>query len=170
MAAMAENETWSYTNALGVAIAMHIAFVRAIGYDLKQSQKFFSFVSSAWLPRAVYYYYGINEKEVSKENVNEIVKIFEERFNQQKDQLVSFHEFYWPLFDDGEEIEQDWLKKWFADMKLIAAKLINSKLTQPVEYILESYVHMTNNRLGLHNVDESYLAYLIQRSLNEINI
>lgn len=170
MAAMIENESWSYTNALGVAIAMHIAFVKASGYDLNQAKKFFSFVSSAWLPRAVYYYYGINHEDISQDNVKEILEIFEQRFNQQKEQLVSFHEFYWPLFDDEEDIEQEWLKKWYRDIKFTFTKLIGSKLTQPIEYILESYVHMTNNRLGLHNIDESYLAFLIQRSLQEINI
>ncbi|MFP5247245.1 MAG: lantibiotic dehydratase C-terminal domain-containing protein, partial [Thermoanaerobaculia bacterium] len=35
----------------------------------------------------------------------------------------------------------------------------------PALPILVSYLHMTNNRLGVANRDEAYLAYLIARSL-----
>ncbi|MGB5931124.1 MAG: lantibiotic dehydratase C-terminal domain-containing protein, partial [Cyclobacteriaceae bacterium] len=32
--------------------------------------------------------------------------------------------------------------------------------------IYDSYVHMTNNRLGIQNRDEAYLAYLIKKCLD----
>jgi hypothetical protein len=35
--------------------------------------------------------------------------------------------------------------------------------------IFESYVHMTNNRLGILNRDESYLGYLMQQSLTALS-
>ena len=34
-----------------------------------------------------------------------------------------------------------------------------------VRVILESYIHMTNNRLGISNYDEIYLAYFIYKNL-----
>lgn len=36
------------------------------------------------------------------------------------------------------------------------------------QLIYISFIHMTNNRLGIANNDESYLAYLIKRSLSEL--
>jgi len=34
-------------------------------------------------------------------------------------------------------------------------------------YLYDSFVHMTNNRLGISNYDESYISYLIQFALKE---
>lgn len=41
--------------------------------------------------------------------------------------------------------------------------------TDKLWYIYESLIHMTNNRLGITNSDEAYLAYLIYKTIQETN-
>jgi hypothetical protein len=40
---------------------------------------------------------------------------------------------------------------------------------QRLWFIYSSYVHMTNNRLGILNQDEAYAAFLISKCLSAIN-
>src|SRR5215469_4326305 len=37
-------------------------------------------------------------------------------------------------------------------------------------FLLDSYIHMTNNRLGLSIADEIYLSYLLKRGLEQCNV
>jgi hypothetical protein len=99
---------------------------------------------------------------------------------------ASYHKTLWDAFENGIEFEQDWLNNWLKEMIIIGNELktvrkkqelvfpehykpnfeINfSEENQKLWYILESYVHMTNNRLGILNRDEAYLGYLIKKSL-----
>ena len=48
---------------------------------------------------------------------------------------------------------------------------INSNISPSsakVWQMLSDYIHLTNNRLGIHNKDESFLAFMIKRSLEEV--
>jgi len=42
------------------------------------------------------------------------------------------------------------------------------RMRSGIEFLLTSYIHMTNNRLGISIPDEVYLAYLIRRSMDGI--
>jgi len=95
----------------------------------------------------------------------------------------------WEAFEMKVEFEQNWLNKWINRMSIISNNLIDAQINQKLVFpqwirtnpilnisdekrmrwfILESYVHMTNNRLGILNRDEAFLAYLIKRSLQNI--
>lgn len=42
---------------------------------------------------------------------------------------------------------------------------IFSKLGGGLESTLPTLIHLTNNRLGINNVDEPYLAYVLSKAL-----
>lgn len=81
-----------------------------------------------------------------------------------------------------EQISDSILDEWRNNMSLIKLQIdgLMSKdaLIFEKEYnnkqhdfwtILESYIHMTNNRLGILNKDEAFLSYILWRRLYEIN-
>ena len=49
-----------------------------------------------------------------------------------------------------------------------ATKPKDTKRKQQLWPVLESYVHMTNNRLGILNKDEPFIAYFIKESFLEL--
>ena len=89
-----------------------------------------------------------------------------------------------------EEFEETYLDEWLRDNRRIGFELRLAQAQQllmprppefrmkmqgnidPDEYELWRYfadfVHLTNNRLGIGNEDESYMAYLMMRSLEEM--
>lgn len=190
LAVIEDSESWDYDRALGAAIQLHLGFAFALGMDLDEAVEFFSRIAAYWFAGATGYNAGISPEELKKRR--EItMKAFEENFLKQKATLVSYHETLWTAFTAGMEFEQEWLNLWIQRMKAIAGKLQDmQRQNKPVipqwfrpepgkktpvdrQYwwpVLESYVHMTNNRLGILNRDEAYLGYLIKESLKAVEI
>ena len=98
--------------------------------------------------------------------------------------LTGFCETLWEALGEGVEFEQQWVNDYLDGMKKIAADLAanadriecrdvyfkDAVETMPDELtrlwpILESYTHMTNNRLGVLNRDEAFLGYLIENTM-----
>jgi hypothetical protein len=191
LAILGRNPEWSYDIALGAAIQAHLAFAFALGMNIKETQKFFSRIFKSWfLQSCGMGTTGTVSKEEFKKKKNETDNAFKTQFEKQKSELIPFHESMWRALEDGAEFEEDWLNLWKKNMKKIGHPLKecqnNNRLIFPKTYlketirdipqahqkrwlILESYVHMTNNRFGILNRDEAFLGYLIKSSLEEIS-
>lgn len=179
-------DSWDYNRALGAAIQLHLGFAYGVGMDQHQASKFFSEVFENWLPRAYYFF----EKDISKEELErrkqETMKAFESNFEGHKDSLIPFFQTVWEAFDEGQSFDQEWLNQWLIDMNKVKADLRElqdaGKLVVPKWYpmkdnagvpeadqqlwaIYDSYIHMINNRMGIMNRDEGYLAYLVRESI-----
>jgi thiopeptide-type bacteriocin biosynthesis protein len=188
LAIIEESDHWDYDRALGAAIQMHLGFAFALGMDLTETTAFYSHISRMWFARSYGYEENIPEEELKKRQ-DITWKAFKENFDKQKAVLVPYHETLWEAFTGGVEFEQEWLNRWVTGMGVIRDQLKKAHTDgtliipkwfklQPVENvpephrqlwaILESYVHMTNNRLGILNRDEAYLGYLIRESLSSV--
>ncbi|MBL6449546.1 thiopeptide-type bacteriocin biosynthesis protein [Fulvivirga sp. 29W222] len=182
-------EAWDYNRALGAAIQLHLGFAHGVGMDQQEASKFFSDVFQNWLPRAYYFF----EKDISKEELakrkEETLKAFEKNFKGHKESLIPFFETVWEAFEEGQSFDQEWLNNWLVDMKSIKSDLQalqeDKKLIAPQRYlskrdeevpaetqelwaIYDSYIHMINNRMGIMNRDEGYLAYLVRESIKAL--
>ena len=183
-----ESEAWNYEQALGYAIQLHLSFAFAMSMDLMQAKQFYSHIFQDWFVRSYRLRKDISEEGLTKYR-DSTLKAFEEIFNNQKSTLISYHKALWRALEKNIEFEQNWLNNWLNEMTIISNKLKkaqkehkliflkrfvpNSKINvsetnQILWAILGSYVHMTNNRLGILNRDEAYLGYLIKRSLQNI--
>jgi thiopeptide-type bacteriocin biosynthesis protein len=183
-----ESKDWIYDRALGAAIQLHLSFAFSLSMNLNEMTQFYSRVFKGWFVSAYGFESNIPEDEIKKRQ-DITLKAFEENFEKQKSNLISYHKMLWNAFENGVEFEQEWLNKWLNGMSSIASELKiaqkNQKLVFPEKYksnleisipeenqklwyILESYVHMTNNRLGILNRDEAYLGYLIKKSLENL--
>lgn len=180
-----EAQKWNYERALGAAIQLHLAFAWGLGMSLVETASFFSQVCRNWFRAALASVNVVADSD--QEHKGKIVsKVFEKSFDAQETVLVPLHQELWNAFHGGVGLEVEWMHWWIEETKKIANQLEECRearqlvtpawfkpdLTIPVAEsrqmlwpILESYVHMTNNRLGILNQDEAFLGYLMSRSL-----
>lgn len=187
---MSEGEgDWGYDRALGAGIQMHLSMAFGLGMDRSQMIGFFDRYFSRWLPRAYYFF----EKDISEEELNkrrkETLEAFESTYANQQENLGTFFNQIIELLKEN-DYEDTWLETWVKGS--IATKsdldsLIEKEAYTPTKYyeiledsgfskteqirwaLYDSYVHMTNNRLGILNRDEAYLAFIISKTLKLIN-
>lgn len=172
-----QNSFWEKSKAIGVAIQLHVTFSLAFGMDLNDIIQFYTFVMNGWLPdtnKAIY----LNTTGSMDLTTKKLLHYYKESFEKRKDYLVSVFSIIWKDFHNGKSFEQKWMNEWIAGMIKIRLKLEEKHdlIIPPIRFskkesidpkkqilwsILISYVHMTNNRLGILNIDEGYLSYLI---------
>ena len=177
-----ESSQYTYERALGAAIQMHLSFAYAMGMTLGEAREFYRSIFYGWLPSAYGGYRTDITPEQRQEAQDAVLKAFEEQFELQQQMLLPFHKTVWEALHDGVEFEQEWLNDWIRAVQATARDFHDAKergeIIDPMQSsspevqnnlfgktILGSYVHMTNNRLGILNRDEGYLGYLIMRSL-----
>lgn len=189
LAIMSESEEWSYEKAMGSAIQLHLSFAYAVGMNLEEVKYFYDLIFRSWFHRAYYNYERNLSEDEMKRRSDITMKAFEDNFIKQKDFLVATHKTLWDAFNGEVEFEQDWLNNWIVEMKKIDSAL--SELQKQGKFIIpryfdktvpggirenmyekmtvyESYIHMTNNRIGILNRDEAFLGYLIKKSVAEL--
>lgn len=180
------NDTWNYERALGTAIQMHLSFAHTLGMDIAETAEFYSYIFHSWLPMAYNGFAQGMSREKQIELQNEAIKAFEQQFVLQEAMLVPYHQMILEALNEKTDFEEDWLNKWIADTGIVYGHLKGLQDIGKIEYpdryafskpfqtreerrqlwsIYASYVHMTNNRLGIQNRDEGYLGYLIMKSL-----
>ncbi|MFT5263972.1 MAG: thiopeptide-type bacteriocin biosynthesis protein [Polaribacter sp.] len=178
---------WSYDEALGTAIKLHLSFLYAVGLDKESATSFLKFFFQNWLPHSI----SMNPDKLDpltfQEMKKETLQQYEDAFQLQRESLVPYHRVLWNglqkgVNDFGEVLLSTWVtanKSIIKDLK--EAKNNNSLVERTEDYAYQrsdqtpfyenlwdhyaDYTHMTNNRLGIHNKDEGYLAYLMMRSM-----
>jgi thiopeptide-type bacteriocin biosynthesis protein len=192
LALMASSGAWDYNRSLGAAIQMHLAFAHSMGMSLGEARTFFARIFESWFPRAYQSFQrNLSEEEMAARK-EETLRAFHKTYENQKNLLLSFHKTIWEGLEEGVEFEDEWLNRWIASVKSVKQELhglfdrqqvfipvfrkgsidydsgraLNTK--DELWYIYDSYIHMTNNRVGVTNQDEGYLGYLIKESLREI--
>jgi len=189
LALLHESEVWSYDRALGAAIQLHLTFAAAVGMDLHETAQFYTGVSQHWCDYAVPSVTDLSDQARAQRQAK-IRRVFARQFAQQQATLVPYHEVLWKALATGTVFAQDWLNRWHHDMLQVGCALRaaqaqqqlrlppwwqpNAALSTPAARqqlwpIFESYVHMTNNRLGILNRDEAYVGYLLHKSLQVLD-
>lgn len=180
--------TWSYQQAMGVAIKLHLAMVHAFGFDIEDAADFFTEVHAHWLPFAV-----ARERATQTQyevQLRMMADNYEQGFQEQKEGMLSYHAAFWEALIEEKEFEETYIDNWILECRRIGLEFRLAEAQgmiqpRPDVYRLKmqtekgkelvdmwsfyaDFVHLTNNRLGIDNEDESYLAYLIMRSLEEM--
>lgn len=165
---------------------MHLSFIYLMDLDLEESITFFGDLFSNWLPHSFYHHRKLSNQEHQEKSL-ETIDAFEENFDKQKDALIPFLNTLWSSLEAGDLFDDDAFNEWIAFCKLFKSEMnhmINSRrvIDRTDKYVFNSkkplskkqtllhglfsdYIHMTNNRLGILNRDEGYLAFLIRNGL-----
>lgn len=174
-------DKWSYHEMIGTAIKMHLSLAYAIGMTIEEAQQFFQFMSDEWLKK-LEKPEGVNGKVQSKEST---LHSFQKIFDLQKKDIVPYHAALWELFKNYRKIEDEAFVDWFhintntsleLSLALESGKLelrpdlnLTHAASSPEQAILWSFysefIHLTNNRLGIHNKNEGYLLFTLSKSL-----
>lgn len=182
-----ETGQWEYSRALGAAIQLHIAFSHAMNMRLNEAIAFYERLSNGLLPFLI----GSEADSAAvKLKTETILTSFDKRFADHRDVLVPYCQTLWQGLEDNAEFDEVTLNDWIWNMSLIHSRLLEARrencliipawfsvspaIDVPQErhrlwFLYSSYVHMTNNRLGILNQDEAYVAYLISRCLKEFS-
>lgn len=176
-----EKKIITYDEAISIAIQLNVALTASLNLNLQDGLLFYHTIFSHMLPTA--------RAVVGHKTFEEIVDDFENEYLLQKTKLIDFFSnFIQYVYSEKTKYSDDnWIDTWLKYSKLISKlfyselrqnrietqqyniKVLNSKINKaeykPEWSIFSSYVHMSNNRLGLMNCDESYIAYLVYRTL-----
>lgn len=181
-------KTWNYQKAMGTALKLHLGLAYAAAMSIDKAADFFAAIYAHWLP------FAIARDRVSQQQYEKQLKTisenYEQGFQDQKSEMVSYHAAIWEAFVNEEEFEENYLNQWLVENKRIGLEFRLAQAQQmlvprPKGYLMKidehiepedqnvwqyyaDFVHLTNNRLGIGNEDESYLAYLLMRSLEEM--
>ncbi|WP_299136845.1 thiopeptide-type bacteriocin biosynthesis protein [uncultured Tenacibaculum sp.] len=170
---------WNYTTAISFAIQMHLIFAKNVIKDIDKSIAFFESILNNWIQ------YSIKKDDQGKITDNEMKKVltfFNNSYISQEKVLTYISDTIW---NDNEKSE--WIDTWKLLSKELRGLTIESieniktpswfklnkdgKLSvedQKIFSIYDSYIHMTNNRLGVHLRDEAFIAFLIVKGLKSV--
>jgi thiopeptide-type bacteriocin biosynthesis protein len=151
-----ENEP-TYEQSLGFALQLNICMSYALGMDKVETIAFFDHLASN------------GEKSLYTKN-----------FEKQKDAILPFLSQLWSSLEEKIPFDKPWFNNWIQTItdigKEIKRAYTNNKLypldpkkghpQNPLWYLYESYIHMNNNRLGIYNMDEPYIAYILKETLD----
>ncbi len=176
---MQEEKSWDYQKALTSAICMHLSFIHAAGMNEKEYIPFFSYISQQWLFSMLRRQPAFQEEYLKHKE--HILNAFERSYEQIHNTLIPFMNDFMVGLNNIQEYEDAWISDWHEGLKEYLQDLKNVLLSGqftnvdhsgvlkekniPLLWsIYSSLIHMTNNRLGILNRDESYLGFLISRS------
>jgi len=163
-----EERDWSYDRALGAAIQLHLMFAHAFGFGLNAVKRFFAETADILMSWE-------NPMVQWRDDPKTLLPQFAEAFSRQRAALTRAHALVWSALGEGAEFDQEWANRWVREMREVAACLNATRgageplVNHTERAVLRSLIHMTNNRLGVRNRDEAYLAYVMRHALEGID-
>ncbi len=183
------SKNWTYEQALGIAIKLHLSFVHAMDMNLSDVAEFFNGILHHWLPLTLQRE-RITQAQLTQQG-DVILHSFEQFFAGQQEALVSYHAAFWEALSENADFEDEFLNEWykscqFTRQEVMLAEAQDLLVERTEKYrisffahkekkdclrweIYADFFHLTNNRLGILNRDESYLAYLMMRSVEHLS-
>jgi thiopeptide-type bacteriocin biosynthesis protein len=166
---------WSYETILGIAIQLHLGFGFAVDVDLSRTRHFLAAVAGELE------YMQMRRAADPERTRPVLIETFRKSFDAQSEGLVAMHQAVWDALVSGaidDPLLLSWVRGNAAIVEELRAALHNGRLLDARQRpltteaalldILTSYVHMTNNRLGMRNRDEAFTAYVTARGLGEL--
>ncbi|MCL1666070.1 thiopeptide-type bacteriocin biosynthesis protein [Elizabethkingia ursingii] len=144
-----------------IALNTHLAFFKGMGLSSEYSLQLCDKFVESWLPIPVSF--DANEQQQYKES---LLSAFQRQFDLYKDSLYKNAINFWNLADTSRDP--------FTLQFIETNREVNKKYTDfhlPAEAIDEallSFIHMTNNRIGIINSEESYLLFLVRQTITLI--
>lgn len=144
------------------AIKMHLAFFYSIRLPLKSALDISQLFINEWIP-SLY-----NTTQNFPAQNQEFLRQFEESFRKYQPQLTMAIMEYWQTLQSGK------LPRSLLNFNGVNNAVFNSYLSYMapgpgLNAILTSFMHMTNNRLGITNRDEAFILFLVLKCLKEID-
>ncbi len=158
-----ESKNFDTGQAISTAIAMNLFFLYALAFSNEQAIDFFNLLMNSWMESSEEFlsqYYGGNTDVKA-------IHFYEKSYDTQKDVIDEIVKEITCAMSDHSKAS--WLNK-YKEKVLKLKNRINMINEESKLGIIASLLHMSNNRLGLNNMDESFLYYILIRSLEKRRI
>lgn len=152
--------THTYGDALYDALRFHSITAFAAGLNRDRAAWYFAQLCEQWLGL---FFHAPDTSDAENAAIRaDATAGFEEIFKKQRAHLREALGNLWKALEDGKIDKQqpEWLR-W-----LRGNQLILSEMGEHLDKALPSLLHLTNNRLGIHNQDEVYLNYILSKALS----
>nr|WP_315032427.1 thiopeptide-type bacteriocin biosynthesis protein [uncultured Chryseobacterium sp.] len=162
---MSEYDLSDYSTALSIALQLQFVFILSLPLEKTTLLLFLNQIIYEWMPRAIPLSNDQSEDIELEELRKRCLQDFMNNYGKVKEQLIPRFtvirdEVSAGTIKDINEI----LGKWYEKNHEVMIRLKESLSEEAVFMnVCGSLLHMTNNRMGLRNADESYLAYLLYR-------
>lgn len=174
-----ENPAIEYSSKITAAIQMHFAFLMNCGLGENEIAGLFMIISKRMQYHVLNFAENEDKQTIEKKR-SKLTNSFENARKAQKEQLLKLIGILVSAFEENSVFEEAWMNIFINESKSFGRMfrdILNRGLVVPqwysatdkLWYIYESLIHMTNNRLGITNSDEAYLAYLIYKTIQETN-
>ena len=148
---------WSFQRSFITALYLNMAFTFVLYTNPKECIQFWNYNFKTWL------HMGISD---TCETEILLTNHYSNYFEINKKSICPIIEAVWNSLVEEVTFDEEWMNKWINGMKGIRKALekveINPMLLNSV---YDSYLHMTYNRLGIQNKDESLISFLIYNTL-----
>ena len=156
---LADKKFYRIPNRLHIAFGLHYLFLKAMNCAPEEITSVLQDFIKQWLPM-------IYRKPLSKDETDNLYMSFKKSFLPQQ---AIFKQVLRHLIDQAEvsNFNDAVLTSYYIQTKCYAAHY--QKLsTEKRSTIFNSFMHMTNNRLGIPNMEEAFVAYLLLQTLQSI--
>lgn len=173
---------WDYTKALGAAISMHLAFLHTVQLDVQQATSLLNRIYKNWYYAAIAYYIAYINAAADPQTIEtSINKAFNKSYAGQEEQLRQFSGGLMQAITEGGALPEglaewiDAIRDMHKKMLLLAGQglvMVNTEKEahNKILVVYESLFHMTNNRLGISNMDEAFLGFILLQLFQSNNL
>ena len=156
---MSDSQSWHYGRALNSTIQLHVGMAQAFGLSSTETARLFDHIAQSG-----------NANESS-------LKQFEQIFTSQRSRLVPATNSLWRAYESNAVFKEAWFANWRQATLEIGQDIERAYKAHalvlpeqpyhdsPLWFLYESYIHMTNNRLGLSRKDEHLIAFILKECL-----
>lgn len=151
------------------ALDMHICLIYHLPCPADLVEGMLRRILDHWIHSSVAYHRTIIPSKTDEiEIMANVTDAFTKSFEKQRNGIVAHCAALWQALQAGEKLGTP-LDAWNAGLQQMHLRLTVAleNTVRPDEtvaralVIYESYIHMTNNRLGISNSDEAFLAYIL---------
>jgi hypothetical protein len=182
---ISKNKYRGYTDSLSAAIQLHVSLVKSFRIPVESIPLFFDMSCNLWISKTFMDPFKVIAPKTYMRRKAGTLKIFAGLYEAQKENLILFVKTLWECLSPGNMDSRSAVYRWYRDTfkiyKALNALNENGKLKMPplafkhekqvsntpIWYILDSYIHMINNRLGVSNQDEAYISYILKEIFKE---
>ncbi|PIF46308.1 thiopeptide-type bacteriocin biosynthesis protein [Chryseobacterium sp. 52] len=141
-----------------LAMKTHFAFFKGMRLSQEYSRELCEKFVQSWLPLPI-----SDNPDEHEQNSKDLWSVFQRQFESYQPLLYENIVMFWNSLDATTDL---FTKQFLKENHKIWQEYVQSKLPlKALEEALLSFIHMTNNRWGIINAEESYLLFLIMRTL-----
>ena len=173
--------TWNYRKAIANALLSQHILLCAFDPDYKKQIAFFANIA-----RGYTFHLLREDRPVAEAEMIEFEKLFAARLAPQFKNILQYLDKVITILNHKHSFEEEYYNTWLLNSIHTSDKLRNLHMSNSLSiksnsedvtqetffgrcfHIISSYIHMHNNRIGVLNQDESYLAYISYSCLKEI--